>query len=285
MDRIRGRRFDDEPKLNKRKVFATVIAIIVIIMVIMSIKNLFKKEASVTEMTIPTAYFTIYQDSKYGVIDSKGNIVIKPTYDEMIVIPNSSKAIFMCTYDVDYNTGNYKTKVIDASGKTLLEGFNDIQPIENTDSNDIWYEDNVLKYQENGKYGLIDFNGKKILDAEYTKIYALNGIEKSIIVENNDNKGLVNSSLGELILPCEYSDIISLSEGSAEAGYIVSKDGKKGVVSATGKVILENNYNDIKQVSGNNMYVVNDGTLKIIDNSLNTIKEGRIWCCKIYWWK
>ena len=37
MRRNRGRRFDDEPKLNMKKVVATLVALLVIIMVIASI--------------------------------------------------------------------------------------------------------------------------------------------------------------------------------------------------------------------------------------------------------
>ena len=62
---------------------------------------------------------------------------------------------------------------------------------------------------------------------------------------------------------------------NAEDGYIVTLDGKSGVVSGTGKEILACNYEEVKHVTGNNMYVVKEGeTLKIITNSLNTVKEN-----------
>ena len=38
----KGRRFDEEPQLNIKKVIATIIALIVIIMVIVSVISLFK---------------------------------------------------------------------------------------------------------------------------------------------------------------------------------------------------------------------------------------------------
>ena len=44
MNRVSGRRFDEEPKLNMKKVIATIVAFIVLIMVIVSIKNLFTSE-------------------------------------------------------------------------------------------------------------------------------------------------------------------------------------------------------------------------------------------------
>ena len=274
MDRVRGKRFDEEPKLNIKKVIASIITVIVIIMVILSIKKLFKKQNTVVEMNIPTAYFTIYQDGKYGVINSNGNVVIKPTYDEMIVIPNFSKDVFW-TCKVDSKTGDLNAKVLNSANKEILTKYNNIKPIENFDNNEIWYEDNIFIFEENGLFGLVDFSGKKIVEPEYTNIYALDGIAKSIVIEKNGTKGIVNSSLGTIAIDCTYDDISSLNTSNATDGYIVRQNGLYGVVSATGKVILGCNYSEIEHVYGNDMYVVKEGnTLKIIDNALNVIKEG-----------
>ena len=38
---------------------------------------------------------------------------------------------------------------------------------------DLIYEKTVLKYEENGKFGLIDFNGKKIVNNIYENIEGL----------------------------------------------------------------------------------------------------------------
>ena len=276
MDRIRGRRFDDEPKLNLKKVFAAIIAIIVIVMVITSLVKLLKKDSNVVEtMSIPTRYFTIFESGKYGVIDGTGKIILKPIYDEMIMIPNSSKDVFVCTYDVDYTAGTYKTKVLNANNQELLKDYSNLTLIENSNSNEVWYEDNVFRFEKGGLYGLIDFSGKVIVPAEYTNIQALNGTPKSILIEKDERKGIVNSALGSIVVECKYNDISSLTIGNAEDGYIVTLDGKSGVVSGTGKEILACNYEEVKHVTGNNMYVVKEGeTLKIITNSLNTVKEN-----------
>jgi len=276
MDKIKGRRFDDEFQLNFRKALAIIVAIIVFVMVIISIINLLNKDKNkIAEMPIPKRYFVIFESGKYGVIDGAGKTVLKPIYDEMIIIPNSAKDVFVCTYNVDYNAGTYQTKVLNANNQQILKNYQQLSPIENATNQEIWYEDNVLKFEENGFYGLVDFSGKKIVPAEYSNIHALEGISKSIVVEKDSLKGLVNSTLGTLVLECQYQDIRSLDKENADNGYIVSIDGKYGVVSGTGKEILACNYEEIKQVSGNNMYVVKeDGVLKIITNSLNTVKDS-----------
>ena len=35
--------------------------------------------------------------------DSKGNTIIDANYSDMIQIPDKTKAVFVCTYDVNYN--------------------------------------------------------------------------------------------------------------------------------------------------------------------------------------
>ncbi|MBR2289181.1 MAG: WG repeat-containing protein [Clostridia bacterium] len=276
MDRARGRRFDDEPKLNMKKVFATLVAVIVFIMVIISIVNLLNKDKNAgTVMQIPTRYFTIFESGKYGVIDGTGNVIIKPVYDEMIIIPNSSKDVFVCTYDVDYNTGTYKTKILNASNQERLKNYNNLTALENANGTEIWYEDNILKFEKDGLYGLVDFSGKEIVPAEYLNIYALEGVAKNIVIEKDGFKGIVNSTLGTVAVECNYNDVTSLSTGNSDNGYIVSLDGKYGVVSSNGKEILPCNYEEIKHVYGNNMYVVKEeGVQKVINNSLNVIKDS-----------
>lgn len=268
----KGKRYDGEVKLNKKKVIATIIAIIVIIMVIISLKNLFSGNKTVTEMTVPTSYFTVYDNGKYGVIDNKGNTIIDLNYDEMIIIPDKSKDLFICYENIDYQNETYSTKVVNANGEEVLTNYSNIRPIEKSDLNGVWYDNNLLIYESNGLYGLIDFEGNKVLEAEYTNIESLEGTEKSIVVEKNGLKGIVNSNLKDLVVECKFEAIETLSLNSEDDGYIVLLNGKYGIVSASGKTILENNYQEIKNVTGNSMYVIRDDSgLKLIDSNLNTV--------------
>ena len=65
----RGKRFDDTPKLNIKKVIAVIVAIIVIIMFIFIIKGILDKDSN-QNMITSKEYLTIFQDNKWGVIDS-----------------------------------------------------------------------------------------------------------------------------------------------------------------------------------------------------------------------
>ena len=89
MSRNKGRRYNGEQKLNMKKVFAVIVAIIVIVMFVFGIKTLLSgtKGEDVTNIN----YFTAFSNQKYGVINSAGETIIDPSYAEYIVIPNSKK--------------------------------------------------------------------------------------------------------------------------------------------------------------------------------------------------
>ena len=199
MSRSRGRRYDETPKLNLKKVFATIIAIIVIIMIIVSLKNLFTNTDNTKDVSSLTTYISVYENNKWGIIDNKGNIIVDCNHDEMVVVPDKNKALFICIENPNYSNDTYTTKVINEKGEEILTEYNMVQPLENTDGVTSWYESNVLKFEKDGKYGLINFEGKIILEAIYDDLYALQGAEKSVIVENAGKRGLVSTAMGEVI--------------------------------------------------------------------------------------
>lgn len=256
MNRVRGRRYDDAPrKLNMKKVIATIIAFIVIIMVILSLKRLLTKEEKTHDVSSLMTYISVVENNKWGVIDNKGNVVIDLTYDEMIIVPDRNEDVFICTQNVDYNNETYETKVIDSTGKSILTEYNNVEPIENNDGSNIWYEENILRFKENGKYGLINFEGKKMIEAEYDNIHALQGIKDSLVIEQNGKKGIINNKTSEVVVKPEYTEIEALSE--TQEGYIVKNDaGKYGLIAKDTSTVLDFKYDDIKNISSNNYYVV-----------------------------
>ena len=116
----RGKRYDGEQKLNVKKVFAVLIAIAVIVMFVIGIRELLNTEDTPQEKVVALRYFPVYTDGKWGVIDSRGNIIIEPTYDEYIVIPDNQKPIFICTINVNYADNTYDTKVLNENSEEQL---------------------------------------------------------------------------------------------------------------------------------------------------------------------
>ncbi len=271
MSRTRGRRYDEEPKLNIKKVFGVIVAIAVIVMIIVSIVNLVKNSNSSTSVTTYT-YYTAYEDGKFGVIDNDGNIIIEPTYDEMILIPDNSRAIFICIYDVNDEDGTYKTKVLNENNEEILTGYDTIEAIDNYDSKqNIWYEDNVLRVSKDGKYGLINFDGEEILSCDYDEITALESVTGNFIVKKDDKVGLVNDQ-GQTIISVEYSDILTLEEGYKNEYIIVNEDNEYGVISTIGTVLIEPQYEAVKYLGSSTLFAVKEsGDWKIADTEDGTI--------------
>lgn len=267
----RGKRYDTEAKLNYQKVFAVIIAIAVVIMFIFIIKNVLKEREKITK---DYEYFALYANSKWGVINQDGEEVIKPSYQEMIVIPNQEKDVFLCTYDINEQAGTYKTKALNSKNEEILTEYDLIEALENVDENEnVWYEGKILKIEKNGKYGLIDFNGKQVLPAEYDEIVTLEGTENSILIKKDGKVGLVNDN-GGIIAEVEYKEIKNLGE-TYKNGYItINEDGKYGVISATKKQILENKYDEISQTYLGEYYLVKENeNQKLIDSKGNVIIE------------
>lgn len=268
----RGKRYDTEAKLNYQKVFAVLIAIAVVIMFIFIIKNVLKEREKVTK---DYEYFALYASNKWGVINQDGEEVIVPSYREMIVIPNKEKDVFICTYNINEENGTYQTKAMNSKNEQILTGYEQIEALENIDENgNVWYEEKILKIKQNGKYGLIDFNGKELLPAEYDEITVLDGIENSILIKKDGKVGLVNDN-GGIIVEAKYAEIKNLGN-TYKNGYItVSEDGKYGVISTTKKQILENKYDEIAQIYLREYYLVKEGgKQKLIDSKGNTIIEN-----------
>ena len=265
----RGKRYDGEPKLNLKKVFAVIIAFAVIIMFIIGINKLFTGESNTEEKTVSLAYFPVYTEGKWGVIDSKGNTIITPEYDEYIVIPDNTQPVFICTYDVNYEDGTYKTKALNEKNEQIYTEYEQVEALENYDeSNNLWYTKNILKVVKDGKYGLLNTsNGALVVNCEYDEIEALKGVENSFITEKDNKYGLVDN-IGTVILESNYEDIKPLTN-EYEDGFIVeNEEGKYSLTSYGKQEILKPIYDEIKQTDGdNNYYIVREGQdLEVVDS-------------------
>lgn len=260
----RGRRYSHEPKLNIKKVIAVAVAFAVIIMFVIAIKNLLNSDSSASNL-VSKSYFLFNKDNKWGVIDNSAKIIIEPTYEDAIVIPDNKKDIFICSYNINYDDETYKTKVLNAKGKEIFTEYDRVSALDNYDeNNNLWYEDNVLLVEKDGKVGLIDFDGNEILEISYDKIYTLKGTKNSLITEKDGKKGLVNH-LGLQVVENKYDEIKSLGEDTN--GYIVKLDGKYGVEG-----ILDCKYQDIQVLNNEKVFCVKEnGKYKVINTEGNTV--------------
>ena len=267
----RGKRYETEGKLNYKKVFAVIIAIAVFVMIIFMVRNVLNEREKINR---DNKYFALYANKKWGVINQEGEEIIEPAYQEMIVIPNNTRDVFICTYDINEETGEYKTKAINSKNEEILTGYEQIEVLQNIDKNgNTWYEENILRIKKDGKYGLIDLNGKELIPTEYDEITVLSEMENSILIKKEEKVGLVNDN-GSIIIEPNYKDIKSLGTTYKDGYITIDENDKYGVISATKKQILENEYEEISQKYLGEYYLVKEeGKLKLINSSGETILE------------
>ena len=234
-------------------------------------------------------YFVLKQGDNYGVIDNKGNIVINAKY-ENVKIPNPEKAIFVC-----YEEG--KTKILNNNQEEIYPDFENIEPLRLKNvTSDLMYEKSVLKYEKNGKYGLISLDGRKITNAIYDEIDTLPYKEGELIVKQEEKYGIINIK-GNNLVKIEYENIsadgyYTETDEYKYAGYIVSlktdEGYRYGYVNINGKEILKPEYNEITRITQilddenaylitakNGQYGIYKNEEKIIENEFQSIRYDK----------
>ncbi len=266
-----GRRYDQEPKLNIKKVFAVILAILVIIMFVYIIKGFFDKKDKEKSGITSSTYFTIFKNDRWGIMDENENMIIDPAYQEMLIVPNPKIDVFLCTYDVDYETGEYKTKVLNSENEEIFKDYELVEAITNKDDTDtMWYEENVLKVKKDNKYGLIDLKGKLLLEPQYDEITPVVGIKGALKIKQNDKYGIVGDD-GSVVVEPKYEDITILGEDN-KSGYIIKQDNLYGIIDYSSKEILEPKYDEISKVHSTDLYYVTEGgTKKLVNTEKNDV--------------
>lgn len=239
---------------KKKKIFITVAVICIILLCFIGIFFLVKhfknknKEYELEKIT-SWKYFTIVENNKMGVIDNKGNVIIEPNYNT-IQIPNPTKDVFICINDDE-------TKVVNEKGEESFKNFEEVSVIQLKElATEIPFEKSILKYKENEKYGLVNFEGKKITEAIYENIENLPYKEGELLVENNGKYGVINM-LGKEVIPVEYKEIkvdeyYEKDSAYRYSGYIVGTETDNGTmykyINYNNKQQSKDEYQDIQRV-------------------------------------
>lgn len=225
-------------------------------------------------------YFIVKHDNRYGVMDKKGNILIDIVYDE-VKIPNPEKPVFIC-----YESGN--TKVLNDRKEEILKYYNNVEAIRLKNlASDLMYEKSVLKYSQNGKYGLINFEGKQLTNPIYDELNSLPYKEGELLVKQSEKYGVINIK-GKKLVDTVYEKISVDGYYTDEnhykyAGYIVAiktdEGYRYGYINDKGKEILKTEYNEITRVTeiedNENSYIIcaRNGQFGVTKNNETIIKN------------
>lgn len=216
--------------MNKKGLIFVVIIIILILIAVLCSVFLSKKKIrdrdyellSVTEYT----YYPLEVEEKYGVINKDGTIVVNPDFDE-VQIPNQDKAIFVVKKDGLSN-------VINDKNEKLFTKFSEVTAVSGMSSiGEKIYNNTVLKYKENNKYGLLDFSGEKITEPIYEEMKSLDDKYGEILIKKDGKYGVINVKGVSLVSPkYDYikGDGYYKNNSYKDGGYIIGNKSDKGMI-------------------------------------------------------
>ncbi len=234
---------------SKFKIIIILVILIILVVGVIIFLNKNKEKPVETIKQDPYEYFAVYSpDEKVGIINRDGEKIIDNKYSQ-IYIPNQSKDVFFCFKSEEEYT------VLNKNGQDIFKDFNSVIPINISDTT-MEMEKNVLSYEENGKYGLVDYSEKKLTDAIYDEVSSLANKPGCILVKKDGLYGVLDSE-GKTIVDIKYNSVkgdeYSSENGSYEReGYIISEKTKTGImygyIDYKGKVLIEPKYESISRV-------------------------------------
>ena len=268
--------------LKQNLKFVIIVLIVILIIVVAIIGLIGKKyydEINVYR-DIEYNYFGMYSiDDKVGVVDRNGNVVVEPEYAD-IYIPNPEEDVFFC-----YLADNTYI-ILNENGEELFTEYDSVTVLQTSESN-LDFEKYVLRFEKDGKYGLIDFSGNVIAEAEYDSIVSLDYKPGELLVQKDDKYGVLTSN-GELKIKIKYDSIngdefYSESYSYRYTGYIVSEKTDEGYFYGyfdnDGNKVLDVSFESITRVSkyddtDSYLVVMNNGKKGLYKNNQEIISQN-----------
>lgn len=227
-------------------------------------------EYDYTESLNKNGFGIVAKNNKYGIIDNKGNEIIRLEYDKIehpkrysnilelfVLEKNGTLQIFdenikpikqdILSYKwdkIDFDDyyldvlllkdNQNKFGIIDETGKTIIPfEFEELRPFDGQ-------ETTIAK--KNNHFGIIDFKNKELVSFENDEIYS-SKFSEIFVVKQNDKYGLLNKQGGKImdfvfedLQPCFYDE---------DNKFIVKSKGKYGIIDITGKEIIPNEFDKI----------------------------------------
>lgn len=169
-----------------------------------------------------------FKDDKtglYGYMDGDGKIIIEAKYK------SAADFEYLSTGYTQAYDENETATIIDKSGKEYLP-FGEYRVVSVPQYDLMFFKDDSLKY------GVVNLEGERVLEALYDKIEINN--EGTIIVTLNNKQGVFDKNV-KIILDIVYDYIYQV-----EDALIVMKEDKFGLVNLKGKELVPINYEEVQ---------------------------------------
>ncbi len=243
-----------------------------------------KKYKDVFPCEINGYYFVRNKKEKTGLIDSIGNVQIKPMFEYIgrfengfaeagnnvgkefkrglidfsgkIIVPFMYDNIYRAENDICIVTIGNKTGLIDKNNKILI-------PIKYeylTDANE-----NRFIVKENNKYGFLNLNGNSITKIIYKDVERFYEKKATVILE--DNSGTVINTEGKELFKAIKNIKFTNVKNDLLCSYNI-KTKKHGVINEFGKVIIPLLYDNVDIIQ-NNIIVKKRGKYGLLDRENN----------------
>ena len=172
-----------------------------------------------------------FPNSLWGLIDSLGNVILKPTYEDFV-------------YESYFNVAKVKKNnlwgLINKKGENITrQKYQEIT----------LYVSPWLAVKEKGRWGVISYSGEIIIHPQFEEI---SSIGELITAKKNNKWGFIDGK-NKIIIPFTYSKANNFSQGLAS----VKKNGKWGFIDRSNKTIIPFVYDEA-------FYFGEDGRSRVI---------------------
>jgi WG containing repeat len=177
----------------------------------------------------------VSSNNKYGFVDAEGNVVV-PLQFPMAEDFTDGRALVQVQVGASQKTG-----FIDATGKMVIDAVYDWA---------IPFSEGITVVQLNGKSGLIDTNGKTIVEPKFDSIESKSKTlfrEGFAQVQMNGKYGFIDKS-GNVAIQPQFDMVGDFHEGLASLR-VNGNPWREGFIDKTGKIVIEPKFNSVRWFS------------------------------------
>ena len=194
------------------------------------------------------------KDGKWGLVDAKNELILKPQYDH---INHEKDGLFLVKKNDRYG-------FIDKMGNLVIdlqfEGAHD-------------FKDGFAGVKKNGKYGFIDKTGRFVIEPQFDYVRPF---EDGIAPVSINNKwGLIDMT-GRYIAEPQFENGYFQAASFKDGVGTIKKNGKWGLIDRTGKILIEPQFDGEGPSFFNGLSTVEFATVAKDHKSGVVHKSGRI---------
>lgn len=186
-------------------------------------------------------------NNKFGIINTSGDIILEPKYD---LLEECYENIYLVVSNSLYGFYNIKDKCFES---TIEHSYkNQLKASE-------YYQANYFKVYKNNDVGLMDKNGKLIIN--FGAFQSLSFNENHLLKAQKNNKFGFIDYKQKTIIPIEYEYADNFSQGTA----IVSKSNTYSILDKNGKIIYSLKNAILKRLTNSIILVEQNDKLGLIN--------------------